>query len=78
MNENKPKIIIDFKDILALIFILLSVGIILTGIWVVADGCVSELGGNIISGAIATFGTLMTLIVQYYFRKKPAESDGDK
>ena len=69
---------LEFRDILALIFILLSVGIILTGIWIVADGFVSELGGNIISGAIATFGTLMTLVVQFYFRKKPTESDNDK
>jgi hypothetical protein len=69
---------INFRDILAIIFILLAVGIFVTGIWVVADCNISDLAGNIIAGAIGTFGTLLTLVIQFYFRKKPSEKEDDK
>lgn len=79
MSEKKIDAIakLNFRDVLALIFVLLSVGIMLTGIWAVADSGVSDLAASIITGAIGTFGTLLTLVIQFYFRKKPTEKEDD-
>jgi len=64
---------VAFRDILAVIFIILDVGILITGFTLLCTQNVSELAASVIGGTMGTFGTLLTLIIQFYFRKKPEE-----
>ena len=77
-TENKTKILVDFRDILAIVFILVSVCINITAIALVMDSGLSETASILVGGSVQAFNTLLALVVQYYFRKRPAESSGDK
>jgi FtsH-binding integral membrane protein len=66
---------IEFRDVFTIIFSLLSFGLVLTGIWLIAESTLPNIASAAIASAIANVWTLMTLVVQFYFRKKPTEKD---
>ena len=68
----------NFRDMLALIFIPLSFLSIAGGVVLIATHTVSEIAGNIIAGAIGSLFPLITLIIQFYFRKSASEKEGTK
>jgi hypothetical protein len=51
---------------------LLTLTLILPGLWILNGRGIIQLTGEVIGATIAAF----TLIIQYYFRKKPSGTDG--
>ena len=64
------------NGILAVLFLIASCGILVFCLYLVTSNNLGENTALFIGGVGNAFLNILLLIVQYYFRKKPTESDG--
>lgn len=62
------KLIKDVNDILALVLLVL----VIPGLWILDGRQIVNLAGEVLGATIAVW----TLIAQYYFRRRPAGTEG--
>jgi len=77
MNE-KPKVIIEFRDILTIVFMLLYPVIIVSLIWAAYSFGTTILEALGIGTVVGILSTCFSNMWQFYFRKKPSEREDDK